>query len=123
MVERFHPRHIDQISEWHRLQEAAPLCSVIPPVGFIEEGVAAGFLIQTDSGFAMLDGYVSNPEAPSEVRHEAFLAITERLLEAAREKECKMVLAISRDPSIICRATTLHDFKDLGLYCLLNREV
>lgn len=96
---------------------------VLPPTGFIEVGVAAGFIILTDSGIGMLEGYVSNHKAPSEERHQAFLSVTNRLLEVAKEKGLRTVIALSRDPSITCRATTLHGFDDIGLYCLLNKGV
>lgn len=123
MIRRWRVTDSGEINRWYDLQEEKPIhYGNLPEVGFIEEGVAAGFLIQTDSGFGIIEGFVTNPEVSSEVRHRALYDITMEIFRTAKELGLREVIALTRDPSIISRAMA-HNFEDLGFYCLLAKEI
>lgn len=81
----------------------------VPPLGFICEGLACGFIVQTDSNRIYLEGFTTNPSLPSIERdrglREVIVAMT-----AEREKwRGGRVIVITSDAGIMRRA------KELGL--------
>lgn len=50
--------------------------SMLPAVGFIVPGVAAGFIRDCETSIGMLDSFVSNPTCTGATRHRALEAIT-----------------------------------------------
>lgn len=52
-------------------------------LGWIVPGVAAGFLYVTNSGIALVDGFITNPEASSSDRIKALKAVSNALLATA----------------------------------------
>jgi hypothetical protein len=82
----FTPADVSILNEWLAAR-GAPQTSVreLGSIGFIVDGVAAGFLLQTEAvGVAMLDGFATNPHARGVVRYEAMTEIAERLCGVAR---------------------------------------
>ncbi len=51
-----------------------------PPAGSIVPGVAAGFLVCTDTAICFIEGYITNPDVDSETRDKALDMITEHLI-------------------------------------------
>jgi hypothetical protein len=114
---------LEAVNGWfsgHRQPPMVP--AALPTLGLIEPGVAAGFLYETDSTMAMVEGYVTNPDAAPADRNAALDEITEALLDCAKDQRFKHVIAICRDDSIEKRAER-HGFKLLGRYALMAREV
>ena len=120
------PFRIDDIAEmngWLSEHEQGPVPPwALPEFGLFEPGVAAGFLYETDSGLALLEGYSSNPRSDAAVRSKALDDITEGLLEAAHDRGFRRVLAICQVPAIERRAER-HGFKTVGAYTLMGRMV
>lgn len=81
MVRRFRPEHLAELGRWYVARGLpAPTSGVLPRVGYIVPGLAAGFLYRTDSEIALLDGFVSNPEAPPLDRGRAISRVLEALI-------------------------------------------
>lgn len=120
------PFRMDDIGEmngWLAEHEQGPLPPwALPEYGLFEPGVAVGFLYETDSGLALLEGYASNPATDAAVRSKALDDITEGLLGAAQERGFRKVLAICQVPAIERRAER-HGFKAIGAYTLMGRTV
>jgi hypothetical protein len=121
MIRRFQSEDVMELDSWHELYGMRPIES-LPRVGFIEPGVAAGFLYQTDSDIALLEGYVTNPKAPSDQRHFALDGITEKLLECAEDLGFRTVWAITKDAGISVRAQK-HKMTRLGSFTVLVKEL
>lgn len=96
--------------------------SVVPKVGLVQPGVAAGFLYETDSGICMLEGYVTSPEAGPKARNAALDEITDSLLGYAQEIGFKHAIAICRDSAVEKRAAK-HGFGMLGRFALMAKEI
>lgn len=104
-MRRYCPSDYDEVCAWYEARGMNPPDrSMLPQVGYIVPGVAAGWLCQTDCDLAFLDGYVTHPEASKERRHDALDAITGALLEDAGNRGFKTVLVLSKDEGIIARA-------------------
>lgn len=78
MVEIFNiDRDYKTIAHWHESRGMpVPPVDMIPTFGLIEPGVAAGFLMVTDCNLAIVDFYVTNPEATREARDAALDQVT-----------------------------------------------
>lgn len=114
---------LDEIALWYHLRNLdAPPHQCYPSWGVIVPGIAAGFIVATDTLACELDGYVSNPLASPEQRHKAITLITNELIEIATSQGFQRIVVFSKEDSIINRARELK-FKDKGSYVMLVKEV
>jgi hypothetical protein len=123
MVRPFQPEDIKQINSWYGARGIPPIDKhLFPDVGYIEPGVAAGFLYQTDSSLCFIDGYVANPAAPKASRGEAFDAITISIVRTAKDHGFRQILAYTEHPEIKKRCErSLFNLK--GRYDLYVRDI
>jgi hypothetical protein len=123
IVARFDPElHLDAINGWMlaRGRGQVPL-SMCPQEGRVVPGVAAGFLYQTDSDTALLDHFVSNPEAPFDERQAAMDTIADALIHRAGELGFHNIVAMTKSAGIRDRALRMG-FRDAGNSCILVKE-
>jgi len=77
------------------------LINDLPVFGLIAydngEPVAAGFLRDIEGPYAMLDSYITNPNAPAKVRNRALNLITDKLIKVARLNDKVKLLAFTAD--------------------------
>jgi hypothetical protein len=85
-------------------------------------GIAAGFLLKTDTCTALLEGFISNPETWSFERDEALDHVSQHLIDAALIQGYKNIVCFTKLPAIAKRARKLG-FKEIGDYKLLSRGV
>jgi hypothetical protein len=121
MIRKFQSEDVCEVDTWHEQHGMRPI-QAPPRVGFIVPGVAAGFLYQTDSDVALLEGYVTNPKASSTERHQALDGITQKLLESAADLGFRTVWAITKDAGISLRAQK-HKMTRLGSFTVLVKEL
>lgn len=94
----------------------------VPDIGFIEPGVAAGFLIQTNIPCAIIDLYISNPRVEKAIRDEALDRITQMLFQKAKSLGCKVVRCESQVNTIKERAVR-NGCKPVGDFTLFVKEL
>ncbi len=89
MLERWHPeRHLALVHEWTRLRGLGPDAgdvSLLPPTGFLADGIVAGFIFLTNSRVGFIDSFVSDPRATKEARGAAIEEIMGAIVKDARE--------------------------------------
>lgn len=113
----------NEIAQWHRDHaQKPPRPDTFPAIGFIEPGVAAGFLYQTDSVVVILEGFIANPKCDATLRDEALDEIVKSLLSTAAAMSYKIATASSKVPAIQARARK-HKFLPLGTYEVLKRDI
>jgi len=109
-----------EVNEWHRMRNLGPIHSAqLPDIGYIEPGVAAGFLYRTDSVYGLIDGFISNPLAPKVKAARALQAIAETILREVDRLKLRP-LVIARAPSMGKLAMKLGG-KSIGIYELFER--
>lgn len=86
-----------------------------PPFGFIVDGVACGFLVETTSDFALIDDVVTNPAASSADRHAALELILDALTEVARDRSIPFCVINASDPSIVARCLSRGMTEHVGM--------
>lgn len=111
-MRRFEKEDLADANEWRIARGLQPWPeSVLPAFGLFVEEVAAGFIYVTDSDMALLEGYVTNPDASPEARNQALDEVTDGLLARCKALGMKRVVAFARDSSIVNRAISkgLHN--------------
>lgn len=104
---------MEEMASWYAAHSnPSPKASSLPAIGFIVPGVAVGFLRRVEGGYGHIDGLISNPSTPSDVRHQAIDAIAHKLLQVAKEEGMEGVLVYSKDESTIVRSEK-HGFVKL----------
>ena len=118
-VEPIGPEDLPEIATW-RSGGVMPW-EQLPPVGFMVRGVAAGWLIQTDTAMALLEHFVSNPGVPILARSDALESICIALVHEARGLGFSHVVVLPSDRSIERRVLRLG-FQVAGRGAILARE-
>lgn len=90
--------------------------------GLVVDGVAAGFILFTDSNVAIIEGFISNKDAPSNERHKAFGSIIAGLEAIARAADVGCVLMWTQDDTILARAEAAG-MRAFGTYTLAGKEL
>jgi hypothetical protein len=115
--------HLADVNAWHVAQgsQAQPV-EVFPAVGYVEPGVAAGWLYQTDSAVAFLETFVANPAAPKVSRWRAMNRIGVALERAARHLGVRRLIATTKS-----RGMSLIAIRNGGTYLgpfhVLTKEI
>lgn len=113
-----------QICSWWDCRDipAVPL-GLLPLNGFIVPGVCAGFLYLTDSDLAIIEGFISNPEATPITRNVGLDLITAALCARAKTLGYIAISAFTQLDIITSRATK-HGFAvSQGQYRLVTRRI
>lgn len=120
----FLPADLPTVNTWRAARGLPPVPGgTLPSTGYLVEGVAAGFLYLTDApSVALLDGFVSCPDAPLRARQAALAELVERLLHDAKASGAVHVLGLTSRRSME-RLVTRLGFHDAGTYRLMTKEV
>lgn len=111
------------ISSWYSDRGLpVPPSKYLPTTGFIVEDVACGFLFKTDSAFAILDAFVSNPKEKKTKRNNALDMITTLLLLEAKNAGYDLVKADTKHDVIKFRCIK-HGFISTGKYYSYAKEI
>lgn len=114
-------RDYETLCQWHEMYGIRPpQPENISKFGVVVEGVAAGFLLKTDTCTALLEGFIANPESWDHERDEALDKIAEGLIEEALKQGFKNIVCFTKLPAIVKRAQKFG-LKEIGDYKLLSR--
>lgn len=112
-----------EISQWCEAQKVnTPPEWSIPKAGFIEPGIACGFLIRMENAIGKLDFYIGNPASTDEARNAALDEITEGLIKYGKHLNLKMIVCDSNIPAIQKRAVK-HGLIGIGTFKSFYRSL
>lgn len=94
------------IIEWYEARHIRPAQDMIPPTGFIVPGIAAGFLMRTDTSACILEPFIANPCANKHDRDKALNAIMSDLINEARHLGYDRVFGFSSHERMLERAVS-----------------
>ena len=123
MIRGFEKEDFDEINGWRKSRHVAVVpYDFYPRNGLIDPNVAAGFLILTNTGVALLDHFVTNPEAHQKDRRRSILAIAIELEAVAKQMGYRYVLALTKHKGI--GHTCIEDgFESLGDCMMFGKEI
>jgi len=120
---RFTASHLPEMNGWYERHGKPPVdFPSLPAFGLIEEGLAAGFLYMTDSTMGLLEGFVTNPDAPQPERSEALEKILHGLMEEASLLGVKTLVGLCGTETIV-KLGLRNGFRHLGQYEMVSKEV
>jgi hypothetical protein len=120
----FSDSDLEQVNRWEQAQGLKPSeLSSLSGNGWIEPGVAAGWLYSTDSDFCLLDGVVSNPEAAADERHMALDRIQQMAGIWAKALGFKHLVALCTVDSLLKRGVERYGYTVGRKATLLHLEV
>lgn len=121
MVREFVESDYDTIRRWYLLHDqTAPPFETLPSYGLIDDSVAAGFLITTDSTVGLMDFYISNPKASKKDRDRVLDLITIGLINRGNEIGLKYFQCTTQVSAVKNRAIK-NGFRYMGEYSLFAR--
>jgi len=110
-MRKFTIADLPEVNSWYRARNLPEVpAEALSLTGFIEPGVAAGWMYSTDSAIALCESYISNPEAAPVLRHHAMDEITAAIIEEAKTHGFKWVIAYSTATDLNARGTEKHGF-------------
>lgn len=123
-MRRFTASDLPALNDWLEGHHLAPTALAdLGGIGFVVDGVAAGFLLRTDARrIAILDAFVTNPTAPLRVRHAAIKALVTKLCDEAKGLGVKKVggFTNSRGMVQVCHAL---GFSSVDVFEALRKEL
>ena len=123
IVRKYLPKDYGDIEEWYGdWGFIPPRSSSITENCYMIDGVAAGFLIKTDTDICFFEGFVTNPKVESNKRSEALNLLTEKLLGIAKDLGFKEIWVLCKHNSIKQRAERFG-FAYHGKFNMLSKGV
>lgn len=124
MIRRYNSQDFEVMCSWYVKHHMKPINeSFLPAIGYIVPDVAAGFLYYTDSSVCMLEGFVTNPEAPAPNRHEALNQIIIACMDEAKVKGFQKICGFTIDDSILERATRFGFKLGPSKFSYISKEI
>jgi hypothetical protein len=115
-------KHRGQIEEWSKKRGCVWTSSKRSTYGYIVPGVAAGWLYVTDGDFCIAEGLISNPDASSGARHEAFWALQEAFEDRSRQLGKQRIIGLLASDAMQAQAVD-KGYKVLGVHLLIQKEL
>lgn len=108
-VLNFKQSHLKHMRAWLMKRGMnTTLADDLPRIGSIaldgNQPVCAGFLREMEGKYCMFDALISDPEAKPEKRNEALDLLTTRLVQRARNKKFKKIIATVLDKNTLMRS-------------------
>lgn len=94
----------NEVSGWYEARGLHLIPSLLPKTGFIVPGVAAGFLMLTDTSCAILEPFIANPRATREDRDEALKCVMKVLDETAKSLGVTHLYGFSSNENMLHRS-------------------
>jgi hypothetical protein len=105
-----------EICKWFEMRNMpVPHKSLFSKYGFIVPNIGAGFVYFTTSKVAIIDGYITNPQANDKQRDLALDAITDELIKMSVFRRCNVIKCDTQLDSIKRRAAKFG-FKSCGYF-------
>lgn len=107
----------EEIRSWYDMRGMTVELQDLPKVGFIVPGVAAGFIMQTDTNCCILEPFIANPLTLKKCREVALDSIFKHLIKEAQTLGFKKIFGFSTHLKMVWRAQTFG-FRVIETNCL-----
>ena len=115
------PSDYPEIAGWYEARgKVPPPAKYLPANGLIIPGVAAGFLVSTDTPACWIDSVISNLDAGTMHRGQAVNGIVRGLIHLAHSLGFESITITSQEPSAIRLAKRMA-FQSVGNFAMMFR--
>lgn len=101
---KYNDEDFEAIDSWYKSRGSKASKDLLPKIGFIVPGVAAGFLMQTDTGCCILEPFIANRYTDKAERHSALDAIMRDLIYEAKTLGFSRIFGFSSNEPMIARS-------------------
>jgi hypothetical protein len=123
-MREYTPADYPQLAGWYESRGLKPpRPDQLPSIGFIVDGVCAGFLYQTDSSIALIEGLVSNQAIGTTLRGESLHLVLSALCKAAKDKGFRTCYGFTQLDAVKARAESTGATCAQGGFKLLVKEM
>lgn len=127
MVEKWEPaKHLPLMRAWlegHGMTVLPELDLLTPPVGFVVGGIVLGHLRLTDSAWAYMDNFISDPASEKAERRAAIRVLSDLLTVEARARGVLYLAGFTHHTSRIEDAHALGCYVSEKPYTFLLRRI
>ena len=118
-IRRYSSDDDDTVASWCRARDVpAAILDLKPDIGLIAPGIAVGFLYQTDSPVALIEGIITNPDASQDDRATGVRSIMLGLFDIARDLGFTYVWGYTTRPEMAEHGVRIGFRKDPKPYTL-----
>lgn len=103
---KYTDRDFEEIQSWYTKRGMTLELKDLPQVGFIVPGIAAGFVMKTDTNCCILEPFIANPLTLRKEREVALDSIFEDLIKECKALGYKKVFGFSTNLKMVWRAQT-----------------
>ena len=115
------PGDYREVAGWYEARrDVPPPARFLPPHGLIVPGIAAGFLVSTDTPACWIDSVVSNPAVCTMQRGRALRGIASGLIRMAHSLGFEAITITTQDPGVQRFAARMA-FQRAGNYAMMFR--
>ena len=101
MVRRYTKEDEKEVIGWFHSRKIDITPDYLPKVGFLEPGIAAGFVYQVDANFCIFESFISNPNTSKSERKEALREIVTEMIKEAKQLGYKDAYGFATSPTMI----------------------
>ena len=101
MVRRYTKEDEKEVIGWFHSRKIDITPDYLPKVGYIQSGIAAGFIYQTDANFCIFESFISNPNTSKSERKEALREIVTEMIKEAKQLGYKDAYGFATSPTMI----------------------
>ncbi len=98
MIRRYRDYDYVMLLDWYTSRGIQPMKDFIPKIGFVVPGVAAGFLLSTDTKCCVFEPFITNPKANKQDRKHALDLIMEHLINEAKNLGFTRIFGFTNNP-------------------------
>lgn len=123
MVRPIKKEDLAQIKKWTKDRIIQDITNDVSNIGYIEDGVAAGFLFTTNSSTAFIEHLIANPLVSSEIRDIALDEIVTVIANHAWELGFSNLIGVTSNQSVVRRAVKLGFIEETEKYTVVNLDL
>ena len=101
---KYKSRDFQDLKAWYANHKMVPVEDLIPKTGFIVPGIAAGFLLATDTKCCIFEPFIANPDVSDSLRAEALNLIMGDLINEAQLRGFTKIFGFSTSPTMVQRS-------------------
>lgn len=103
MIRKFQKSDTEEVIGWFHSRKIEVTSDYLPETGFIEPGIAAGFIYRTDANFCIFECFVSNPNTSPVEREVALSLIVTKMIAEAKNMGFKKAYGFATSQTMIRR--------------------
>lgn len=100
-VRKYEKSDLNEVLGWFHVRNIEMAADYLPETGFIEPGIAAGFIYKTDANFCIFESFISNSDINGSFRHKALSEIVTAMIDESKKMGYKQAFGFATSQTMI----------------------